>query len=135
VKLYRVPTPGGYIWYGTQAGAKIGAKEFRNDWELVEVPTDKEGLLDWLNEHYAPSTDVAEDPDELEQAEQRAIAERQREAYRTGPGKDVSASWDATDIEDFILNRATVNQAANILACLGTRFKELAQGVSGAGQA
>lgn len=35
------------------------------------------------------------------------------------------ASWTATEIEDFILNSADVNQVANIFAKLGTRFAEI----------
>lgn len=32
--------------------------------------------------------------------------------------------FEATDIEDFILNRALPTQVANIMQCLGTRFGE-----------
>lgn len=35
--------------------------------------------------------------------------------------------YTASQIEDYILNRATVNQAASIMSCLGTRFGELAK--------
>jgi hypothetical protein len=37
----------------------------------------------------------------------------------------VSRDWEATDVADFILNRATVAQAESIFSALGTRFKEL----------
>jgi hypothetical protein len=45
-----------YVWTGTQADAKAATKlEQENDptatvkWEEIEVPTDKPGLLAWLN--------------------------------------------------------------------------------------
>lgn len=37
-------------------------------------------------------------------------------------------SWTATQIEDFILNHASVAQVENLFSCLGNRFAELAKG-------
>lgn len=45
MKLYRSK---GSIWTGTQADAK--AAQGGNDYESIEVPTDKPSLLTWLNE-------------------------------------------------------------------------------------
>jgi hypothetical protein len=43
-------TPAGR-WAGTQAEAKQLAREEGSGWEQVDVPTDKEGLLSFLDSH------------------------------------------------------------------------------------
>jgi hypothetical protein len=43
---------------------------------------------------------------------------------------DRNRSWDRLAIEEFILDRATVADVEGIFACIGTRFKELANGRS-----
>ena len=48
MKLYVTPT--GY-WTGTQADAKKLAKQHNTTCDVFEVPVDKKGLLDFLNEH------------------------------------------------------------------------------------
>jgi hypothetical protein len=50
------------------------------------------------------------------------------EKYETKPVQPkLQDSWTTTEIEDFILNRADVNQVSNIFARLGTRYAELAK--------
>ena len=46
MRLYRTDRGS---WFGTQAEAKAEAKTFECNWWIVEVPTDKAGLLGWLN--------------------------------------------------------------------------------------
>jgi hypothetical protein len=50
MKLYRII---GHAWVGTQQAARDTARSYGyppgTKWEQVEVPTDKEGLLDFLN--------------------------------------------------------------------------------------
>ena len=48
MKLYVTPT--GH-WTGTQADAKKLAKQHNTTCDVFEVPVDKKGLLDFLNEH------------------------------------------------------------------------------------
>lgn len=48
MRLYR--TAAGH-WHGTQDAARADAGR---DWQQIEVPTDKPGLLAWLNEQGAP---------------------------------------------------------------------------------
>jgi hypothetical protein len=130
VKLYRIRNgQHGQIlhWYGTQDEARKAGRE-TGFWEQVEVPVDKPGLLNWLNQHSIVEgipvdgaqpdfvKDVNEDPDPIEAAEMRAVA-----AAQPAPVKPV----DATAIEDFILNHASIAQVESIFARLGTRFKEL----------
>lgn len=131
MKLYYISSIApGFRWQGTQVDAKkYGGKL---GFELREVPTDKPRLMAFLNAQdmaYVDPPDAsvegmvpAQPLDPLEQAELRAV-----EAARSTVSQ-VSRNWEATDIEDFILHRATVAQAENIFACLGNRFKELANG-------
>ena len=66
MKLYRIQAAHDdegtiYAWAGTQADAKKAAKVMNDEHhfklrddptiEVVEVPTDKKGLLRWLNEN------------------------------------------------------------------------------------
>jgi hypothetical protein len=46
----------------------------------------------------------------------------------TDPIAAAERSAIATNIEDFILNRATIAEVETIFATLGTRFKELVHG-------
>jgi hypothetical protein len=123
MKLYRIA--GGINWYGTQVDAKAGARQLGRTFEQVEVPTDKEGLLNWLNSNtvidgHTEDARPSDDVDELREAELRAIAAA---AKPTAPA--INTNWTATDVTDFVLNRATISQVENIFACLGTRFKEV----------
>jgi len=56
-------------WAGTQADARKFAATHGVDWEQVEVPTDKPGLLAWLNNMAAgngPNDTMIDDGDEPE---------------------------------------------------------------------
>ena len=124
MKLYRINTVTGPRWHGTQADAKAEAKQLGTEFAQVDVPTDKPGLIAWLNAQMA--TDVQPEThqlDPLEAAELRAVAAAG--ASTTVPDH-AERNWEATDIEAFILERATVAQASRIFECFGTRFKELA---------
>jgi hypothetical protein len=82
MRLYRALGPRGYVWFGTQTDAKAGARQIgAADYDQVEVPTDKPGLLDWLNKQaimgngLKTTLEAAEDEehDFLAAAEQRAV--------------------------------------------------------------
>ncbi len=62
MKLYRIA---GLGWTGTQAEARAEAKHHGTAWQPVEVPTDKPGLIAWLNDEgrVIPATE----PEILEQ--------------------------------------------------------------------
>jgi hypothetical protein len=63
MNLYRIDYSDGTLarvqWEGTQAAARKAQRDLEqvhgrvnvDDFKPVEVPTDKPGLLDWLNEH------------------------------------------------------------------------------------
>lgn len=78
MKLYYIPkAPAGVRWQGTQVDAKQTGKTFASEFIQREVPVDKAGLLAFLNAEEAVTTQqtpVERPPDELEQAELRAVA-------------------------------------------------------------
>lgn len=132
MKLYKITYLGGFIWHGTQANAKLGAKQIGGTFEQVDVPTDKDGLLTWLNENVSGVAEAKVEHDELEAAELRAVEEASRsqlEERSTRRHDLVDRDWDAGNIQEFVLNRATVAQCEQIFATLGTRFKELVKQV------
>lgn len=103
---------------GTQAEAKKAGK----GWAAVIVPTDKDGLLAYLNDRPAGPPQAA--AEELEAAPAPIVAQApppraERPAQRL--------SWTAHEIESFVLHEASVAQVENIFACLGTRFAEQAK--------
>ena len=98
---------------------------------FYEIPTNKVGLLGWLNQNCRRFRDISEDQqvehslDDLQRAELRAVAEASASTTMSAHGQ---RDWEAADVEAFILERATTAQAERIFATLGTRFKELAHG-------
>lgn len=109
-------------------GLRFNAGEMQHD-----VPTDKAGLQAYINamlvtQHNmnldleaateAPLQTVEYQP--INMASVASEVARRREALAT--------TFEATDIEEFILSRASIAQACNIFQCLGTRFAELVKG-------
>jgi hypothetical protein len=79
--------------------------------------------LDVMPKDSHPEPGPEHDP--IAAAEERAVA-----AQSVTKDVDRNRSWDRLAIEEFILDRATVADVEGIFACLGTRFKELANGRS-----
>lgn len=132
MKLYKIATaPAGERWHSSKTGLKdpaevempkegrAGMAAFLNQAE-AEIQNEAQGRVNWSRPLGGDPTVVETDP--LRQAEQRAVDEAKATTVLR------AQAYTATDIEDFILNRATVDQTANILSCLGTRFKELVNG-------
>jgi hypothetical protein len=126
VKAYRLKSASGsFSFQRTQAEAKRIAKLEGLEMEPVDIPTAQQELIYFLNDLAAEQRSLgrlvglkeAPSPDELKAAEQL------RSSY---PASTVAQIRDFTadEIQDFILNRATVAQTENIFACLGTRFAE-----------
>jgi DNA phosphorothioation-dependent restriction protein DptG len=117
----------------TQAEAKAIDKHF----EQIDIPTDKQGLKETYQEAldtiWTMSHDKAQLREKLEaEPDTSDIPEAPEEFFQKAevklPAKKdskIEAIWTATDIEDFIFNRASVNQVANILGAIGVRFGEL----------
>lgn len=100
MKLYRVPANNGYVWYGTQAEAKVGAKHFGVPFEPMEVPTmPKEAFVNWLNE--TPILNI-----EPSAAEIRALAETPDNDNPTCP----RCKWDQKSAERYAQQQAKATQ-------------------------
>lgn len=126
MKLYKITYLGGFVWHGTQAEAKLGAKQIGGTFEQVDVPTDKDGLLAWLNENVSGAAEAKVEHDELEVAELRAV-----EAARPAPST-ASRPITTHDIERHILDDTTsITNVEDIFAALGARFKSMANKVKG----
>ena len=110
----------GHFLVATQADAKREARERKCTWSQVDVPTDKAGLMTYVNGLKAQASQLL------------ALAEHEGTMPAAEPQPvTISATSvqldEQTNVEDYILNRATVTQVENLFSRLGTRFKELAQ--------
>ena len=134
MKLYKLPNaPAGHRWLSHKTGLR--------NFEDVELPREgRQGMADFLNQNElevaAKDEGEPDHPDDeldpLEQAELRAVEEHrwtEAPATESKQAAKIFSAWDATAVEDFILNHATVSQVESIFARLGTRFKELAKGM------
>jgi hypothetical protein len=119
MKLYKIPgAPAGERFHSAKTGLK--------DFEEIELPKDgRAAMAAFFNNNELELVGIGllppQELDELEKAELRAVA--QAAGPTTVPHHE--RDWTATDIQDFVLNRATVAQAESIFSALGTRFKEL----------
>lgn len=104
----------GHYLVGTQADAKREARERKCTWAQVDIPTDKTGLMAYINQLRTGQKILDEHP--------MIAAPSPREVIMSATPVELD---EVTNVEDFILNRATVAQVENIFACLGTRFKEM----------
>lgn len=93
-------------------------------WDTVEVPTDKAGLLAFLNVEGQIATQTAALNDEL--ALPPAAPQPKPAA---APMVDRTRCFEASEIIDFLLDRASNAQVENVLGALGCRFSELAKAV------
>lgn len=83
MKLY--VTPMGH-WTGTQADAKKLAKQHNTTCDVFEVPVDKKGLLDFLNEHQVNT--LSDDPGRAEEATAPVVVEVEEEAKIVGQTRE-----------------------------------------------
>lgn len=121
MRLYLI----GPLWRGTEAEAKAAARETGGDWQKVEVPTDKPGLLTFLNERLeaervASSAATPADAAKPVKPGKCPVCDRTESAAAF-----VAQSEDLQAINDFILDRATPMQVENIFSAIGARFHEL----------
>jgi hypothetical protein len=113
VRLY-LTAKGRYV--GTQDDAKRDGK----GWSLAEVPTDKAGLIEYLNDQL-PSTPLEPEIERDEPQERTDFMPPPPVLAKPAP----QTQWTTDEILDFILDHASINQVANILSCIGTRFAEM----------
>lgn len=116
MKLYRSPT--GH-WHGTKEDAESFAKKFTTTWEVCEVPYDKKGLLDFLNEHKVGHTTYAETfPTQLEP---------KPEPVAPIPNPVMHKIWDRLAIEEAILV-APLDTALALAELVMSRMRDFAKG-------
>jgi hypothetical protein len=129
--FYKVEPADGPYLVATQVEAKREAREHKCTWSQVDVPTDKAGLMAFINEMLIDTLTADEDIDTSDEGPEESpyggMRQPKAEPALAAPYGKQQDSWTTTEIEDFILNRASINQVSNIFARLGTRFAELAK--------
>lgn len=117
------------------------AKKLDPKFTDIEIPTDKAGLQTFAQEALDVEYKLRKELDEISgsasEGPDKEPSEREETsvstlAASTSPGRPIRPSgvdiaFEASQIEDFVLNRASVRQCENIFGCLGTRFAELVQ--------
>lgn len=89
----------------------------------VDLPNQPHALAEWLNERVVSPTIV--ETDRLSEEEFAEVVEVKERTDFAPPVVKTTTPKTADGIIDFILDEATVDQCANILSCIGTRFGEL----------
>lgn len=116
---------------GRYVGTQVEAKKAGKGWTPETVPTDKEGLIAYLNGHNERTCARLEKFDQVDR-ELAILSDLPNPFADPEPApppapRVASTSFEATEIEDFILNEASVAQCENIFSTLGSRFSELAK--------
>lgn len=117
-------------------GTKELILKVNKTFEVIDIPTDKEGLEHLVQDSFdtifaleqqigssAPA--VGSDGSQEQVASGETSRPQAEPSVRPTPIINYDRPYEATEIEDFILNRASINQVANIHSCLGTRFAEM----------
>lgn len=114
MKLYRNDDMTAALqWAGTQADAN---KAFgRGRWEAVEVPTDKAGLIAYLNDYRPDSLNGSKSPTIATPAPPQPEPQRQPEA----------APRDPASVANWIMDTATPREIELLFEALGVRFHEM----------
>ncbi len=101
------------------ATTKVEAKKINKDYDSIEVPTDKPGLMEILQDlldRAQPATSI-----EL----QHSLQEKPRPQPAPTTSPPLTPSVDT--FVDFVLDTASVSQVGRIFEALGSRFKEIVQ--------
>lgn len=110
-------------WAGTQADARVDGR-----FDQIEVPTDKPGLIAWLNEQQrgafpgSPQLSMIDEAGPVTQAHVDAVVAKPTPAPQQPPAQ--SPNWKADSVMDWLLNEATTAQVEQLFARIGTRFHE-----------
>lgn len=99
---------------GTQADAKLRGKHYMQ----IDVPTDKDALLGYLNQLANAISDLRP-AERIEEPEATPVPPEPQNAPQAPSGR-----LTAGQIEEFVLDQATVSEVERIFAVLGTRFAE-----------
>lgn len=117
MRLYRTATGN---WTGTIADATKAAKaDSAGSWKQIEVPTDKAGLIDFLNAMEAGSAPAAPSVQpELPVVAEQPVVEKKPP---TPSSADAVTAW--------IMDEATPAQVEATFTALGVRFHEMRKAV------
>lgn len=116
--------------------AQTGGQRRDYNAETVEVPTDKQGLIDWLNsrgyeaeqqkpvvfEHVEAVQALGSAETYVKHAE---VVAKPTPAPAQPPAQ--SPNWRADSVMEWLLNEASTAQVEQLFARLGTRFAEQAK--------
>ncbi len=105
------------------APTQAEAKKINKDYDSIDVPTDKPGLMEVLQDlldRANTSSPDNDEPDELDASEETI-----RSKSNAPPAEAISPTVNI--LIDFVLNTATTEQTENIFAALGCRLKEISQ--------
>jgi hypothetical protein len=108
---------------GTQIDAKRLARERGTTYEQVDVPTDKAGLMAYVNE----LSELLGPPfNEIEDGHNGpSISVASFEALNEGVPASAPAKVTVQSVMEFILDAATVADVEQVFSAIGARFKEL----------
>lgn len=123
MKLYRNDDmTAGEQWAGTQdeANRRFG----RNRWQLVDVPTDKPGLLAFLNQMESDPYTLLSGPSALE-PKKALVAPSSQSSNAEAPDMKMPMTPDPQHLIDWIMDSATPAQVESVFTALGVRFHEL----------
>lgn len=87
-------------WYGTQAEARAEAKTYQCNWWAVIVPTDKPGLLEWLNSN--PDANPHEEPAKAEEPVAHTVM------YKPHPWQTIRECAEKASLSDMGIALAVV---------------------------
>ena len=93
--------------------------------ERVDIPSGFAELADWLNINARAPESLVESVEDIPEADEAFFEKATLREPEKPSVALMRSSYEATDIEDFILNRASIDQVGNILSRIGTRFAEL----------
>lgn len=137
MQFYLIPSGNGFPQEltGTQADAKLALRERGLKGKPEEfphdVPTSKAELMAYVNALLAKPISTIDVPGVTSQDAAQAVARAdlarlQTVAKAADPREFRPVKPTASNMEEFILEEATVAEVERIFAVLGTRFKELA---------
>lgn len=118
-------------WVGTQEEARKGSKERGGFFDLVDVPTDKSGLLEYLNkaEHERAAWAKAEAPQMTVEEIKHSNTPEAHKAWRDLQNRPPAPKPEdgAEALVDWLFDHASPSQVCDVFLGLSSRFREIVQ--------
>jgi hypothetical protein len=116
---------------------KTEAEAIDKNFVEIDQPNDKKALQTLIQESFDTIYDLEQQisrsaPAEGSDGSQEQVPDVASESpmsrqAETSVRPAIQSDWTATQIEEFLLNQATMKQVENIFSCFGTRFREFAE--------